>query len=227
MTAELRISPRERLILTAILEMYIATGEPVASQAVARIYADKEGMSSATIRNVMVSLSDSGLLEQPHTSAGRIPTAKAFRFYVEHLAGAARAATGSRMHRSFRRRSARQIDDCFAGVTSRQHFLERTSHVLAMISSGVGVATEAAGETEWLEHIHFSRLTAQRVLAVVVTRRRHGAGPGAATGSRPGPGRPGGGGEFCERQFPWLVDRPHPRRTLSSAWSRSAVSTTG
>ncbi|MFL6428552.1 MAG: HrcA family transcriptional regulator, partial [Acidobacteriaceae bacterium] len=61
-------------------------------------------------------------------------------------------------------------DDCFAGVTSRQHFLERTSHVLAMISSGVGVATAAAGETEWLEHIHFSRLTAQRVLAVVVTR---------------------------------------------------------
>lgn len=95
MTAELRISPRERLILTAILEMYIATGEPVASQAVARIYADKEGMSSATIRNVMVSLSESGLLEQPHTSAGRIPTAKAFRFYVEHLAGAARAATGT------------------------------------------------------------------------------------------------------------------------------------
>jgi heat-inducible transcriptional repressor len=55
-------------------------------------------------------------------------------------------------------------------VTSRQHFLERTSHVLAMISSGVGVATEAAGETEWLEHIHFSRLATQRVLAVVVTR---------------------------------------------------------
>jgi heat-inducible transcriptional repressor len=63
-----------------------------------------------------------------------------------------------------------QIDDCFAGVTSRQHFLERTSHVLAMISSGVGVASEAAGETECLEHIHFSRLTPQRVLAVVVTR---------------------------------------------------------
>jgi heat-inducible transcriptional repressor len=169
MTAEVRISPRERLILTAILEMYIATGEPVASQAVARIYADKEGMSSATIRNVMVSLSESGLLEQPHTSAGRIPTAKAFRFYVEHLAGAARAATGANAPQ-LSAEKRQQIDDCFAGVTSRQHFLERTSHVLAMISSGVGVATEAAGETEWLEHIHFSRLTAQRVLAVVVTR---------------------------------------------------------
>ncbi|MFL6428199.1 MAG: HrcA family transcriptional regulator, partial [Acidobacteriaceae bacterium] len=169
MAAELRISPRERLILTAILEMYIATGEPVASQAVARIYADKEGMSSATIRNVMASLSDAGLLEQPHTSAGRIPTAKAFRFYVEHLAGAARAATGTNAPQ-LSAEKRQQIDDCFAGVTSRQHFLERTSHVLAMISSGVGVATAAAGETEWLEHIHFSRLTAQRVLAVVVTR---------------------------------------------------------
>src|ERR1700745_4492511 len=95
MAADLRISPRERLVLTAILEMYIATGEPVASQAVARIYADKKGMSSATIRNVMVSLSDSGLLEQPHTSAGRVPTRKAFRCYVEHLAGAARAGTGT------------------------------------------------------------------------------------------------------------------------------------
>src|ERR1700722_10339904 len=170
MTAELRISPRERLILTAILEMYIATGEPVASQAVARIYADKEGMSSATIRNVMVSLSESGLLEQPHTSAGRIPTAKAFRFYVEHLAGAARAATGTHAAAQLPADKRQQIDACFAGVTSRQHFLERTSHVLALISSGVGMATAAAGESESLEHIHFSRLTTQRVLAVVVTR---------------------------------------------------------
>lgn len=169
MTAELRISPRERLILTAVLEMYIATGEPVASQSVARLYADKEGMSSATIRNVMAALSDAGLLEQPHTSAGRIPTAKAFRFYVEHLAGAARAAgAGAGAQLPLEKRE--QIDACFAGVTSRQHFLERTSHVLAMISSGVGVATAAPGESELLEHIHFSRLGAQRVLAVVVTR---------------------------------------------------------
>jgi heat-inducible transcriptional repressor len=95
--------------LTAILEMYIATGEPVASQAVARIYADKEGMSSATIRNVMVSLSESGLLEQPHTSAGRIPTAKAFRFYVEHLAGAARAATGANAPQLSERNASRSM----------------------------------------------------------------------------------------------------------------------
>jgi heat-inducible transcriptional repressor len=150
--------------------MYIATGEPVASQAVARLYADKEGLSSATIRNVMATLSDVGLLEQPHTSAGRIPTAKAFRFYVEHLAGAARAATGAHAAAPLPADKREQIDACFAGVTSRQHFLERTSHVLALISSGVGMATAAAGESESLEHIHFSRLSTQRVLAVVVTR---------------------------------------------------------
>ena len=55
---EARISPRERAVLTAIIELYIATGEPVASQAVAQSFANREGMSSATIRNVMASLAE-------------------------------------------------------------------------------------------------------------------------------------------------------------------------
>ena len=80
-----RVSPRERLVLTAIIELYIATGEPVASQAVAQVFASKEGLSSATIRNVMATLGDAGLLDQPHTSAGRVPTAAAFRYYVEQI----------------------------------------------------------------------------------------------------------------------------------------------
>jgi len=53
---DLRVSPRERLVLTAIIELYIATGEPVASQAVAHSFADREGLSSATVRNVMATL---------------------------------------------------------------------------------------------------------------------------------------------------------------------------
>jgi heat-inducible transcriptional repressor len=121
----------------------------------------------------MAALSDAGLLEQPHTSAGRIPTARAFRFYVEHLQVAARAAQGPGQasnagHLTAERRG--EIDDYFSGVTSRQQFLERTSHVLALISSGVGVAAGASGEMDRLEHIHFSRLTAGRVLAVVVSK---------------------------------------------------------
>src|ERR1039458_10178846 len=92
--SDLRLSPRERLVLTAIIEMYIATGEPVASQALARFFADHEGLSSATLRNVMAVLGEAGLLEQPHTSAGRIPTPAAFRYYVEQITHTGPKATG-------------------------------------------------------------------------------------------------------------------------------------
>src|SRR5271156_5493180 len=163
MSSDLRISPRDRLVLNAIIELYIATGEPVASQTVARQLDNKDGMSSATIRNVMASLGEAGLLEQPHTSAGRCPTAAAFRLYVEQLNGGTKPIALTQERRD-------QIEDSFAGVSSRQQFLERTSHVLALISSGVGVAMAAQGETYCLDHIHFSRISAGRVLAVVVTK---------------------------------------------------------
>jgi heat-inducible transcriptional repressor len=162
MPSELRISPRERLVLVTIIENYIATGEPVGSQAVARQLGNKEGMSPATIRNIMASLDESGLLDQPHTSAGRIPTSQAFRYYVEQLSSPARLG-------SLAQEQKEQIRDSFAGVSSGEQFLERTSHVLALISSGVGVAIASARESQTLEHIHFSRLAAGRVLAVVVT----------------------------------------------------------
>jgi heat-inducible transcriptional repressor len=165
MSSDFRISPRERLVLNAIIEIYIATGEPVASQTVARQMDNKDGMSAATIRNVMAALGEAGLLEQLHTSAGRCPTAKAFRLYVEQLHGNTRTSPGVLTQD---RRD--QIEDSFAGVSSRQQFLERTSHVLALISSGVGVAMEAQAETYCLEHIHFSKIAAGRVLAVVVTK---------------------------------------------------------
>jgi heat-inducible transcriptional repressor len=166
---DLRLSPRERMVLTAVIEMYIATGEPVASQALARLFADREGLSSATIRNVMAVLGDSGLLEQPHTSAGRIPTAAAFRYYVEQLTQSSRIATG---HQSTPLSDARlgQIEDSFSGVASSHDYLERTSHVLALISKGLGVALASSTEQQILEHIHFSRLAVGKVLAVVVTQ---------------------------------------------------------
>ncbi len=162
MGSDLRISPRERAVLTAIVEAYIATGEAVASQALARHFGNKEGMSPATIRNVMAALGEAGLLDQPHTSAGRIPTARAFRFYVEHLNGPRVAILAPKR--------LEQIEETFAGTGSSQQFLERTSHVLALISSGLGVAVAAAQEFHALEHIHFSRLGAGRVLAVVITK---------------------------------------------------------
>jgi heat-inducible transcriptional repressor len=184
--SDARISPRERLVLTAIIELYIATGEPVASQAVAHAFADREGLSSATVRNVMATLGEAGLLEQPHTSAGRVPTASAFRYYVEQItrpeaqlgriAGAAQSASSmpqgaSNLAASSLSEARReQIEDSFTGVASSHDYLERTSHVLALISSGLGVALASSTAGQVLEHIHFSRLSTGRVLAVLVTQ---------------------------------------------------------
>jgi heat-inducible transcriptional repressor len=127
-------------------------------------------LSSATIRNVMATLGEAGLLEQPHTSAGRTPTAAAFRYYVEQLTQSGRTAAGAQpsglgaLPLSEARRG--QIEESFSGVTSSNDYLERTSHVLALLSSGLGVALASSTETQVLEHIHFSRLSAGRVLAL-------------------------------------------------------------
>jgi heat-inducible transcriptional repressor len=149
---------REREILTAIVETYIATGEPVGSRILAR--GSREGLSAATIRNVMADLSDAGFLEQPHTSAGRVPTAEAYRYYVEQISGSTRL---SHENESI-------IQDTLTGVSDVQEFMERTSHVLSLISHGVGVTVAASGPKNALEHVYFSRLGDQKVLAVVVTR---------------------------------------------------------
>jgi heat-inducible transcriptional repressor len=173
-----RVSPREWLVLTAIIEQYIATGEPVASQTVARSISNQEGLSSATIRNVMATLGETGLLEQPHTSAGRVPTAAAFRYYVEQITQTGRIAVGAQAASmgatpassplSEVRRE--QIEESFSGVTSSSDYLKRTSQVLALLSSGLGVALACSTAAQVLEHIHFSRLSTGRVLAVLVTQ---------------------------------------------------------
>jgi heat-inducible transcriptional repressor len=148
------VTHRQRAILMTIVERYIETGEPVGSGTIATA-----NLSSATVRNEMVALADAGLLEQPHTSAGRVPTARAFRLYVERLGGHGISV-----------RSRDEIDARFADVAGTQAVLERTSHVLAALSSGVGVAIAAMPGGDLLEHVHFSRLAPARVLAVVVTR---------------------------------------------------------
>jgi heat-inducible transcriptional repressor len=173
---EVRLSPRERLVLTAIIDAYITTGEPVASQALARLFADRDGLSSATLRNVMATLGELGLLEQPHTSAGRVPTPAGFRFYVEQLTQSGRMTvltrgSGAGSETGLLNELTRgQIEESFTGVASSHEYLERTSHVLALLSSGLGVALASSTAGQILEHIHFSRLATGRVLAVVVTQ---------------------------------------------------------
>jgi len=152
------IGERGREILTAIVETFIATGEPVGSRTLAR--SNREGLSPATIRNVMADLADAGYLEQPHTSAGRVPSAEAYRYYVEQITGQA----------SLSDENQSIIQGSLQGVTDVEEFMERTSHVLSLISRNVGVAVVMGGPKNALEHVYFSRLGDQKVLAVVVTK---------------------------------------------------------
>jgi len=152
------IGRRERDILTAIVETYISTGEPVGSRTLTR--GNRENLSAASIRNVMADLADAGFLEQPHTSAGRVPTTKAYRFYVKQLTGEARlSATDEDL-----------IQGTLRSAGDVQEFLERTSHVLSLISHGVGVTVATnATQRNALEHVYFQRIGDRKVLAVVVT----------------------------------------------------------
>src|SRR5579863_1364398 len=158
MPSDPNIGPREREVLTAIVETFIATGEPVGSRTLSR--SNREGLSSATIRNVMADLADAGFLEQPHTSAGRVPSSEAYRYYVEQLTGKARLSNADEDI----------IHDSLHGISDVQEFMERTSHVLSLISRNVGVAVAIGGPKNTLEHVYFSRLSDQKVLAVVVTK---------------------------------------------------------
>jgi heat-inducible transcriptional repressor len=152
------IGEREREILTALVETFIVTGEPVGSRTLAR--SNREGLSPATIRNVMADLADAGFLEQPHTSAGRVPSSDAYRYYVEQLSGKTRLS----------HEDETMIQGSLHGISDVQEFMERTSHVLSLISHNVGVAVAMSGPKNALEHVYFSRLGDQKVLAVVVTK---------------------------------------------------------
>jgi heat-inducible transcriptional repressor len=158
MAANSNFGPREREVLNAIIEAYIITGEPIGSRGLSR--GNSEGLSPASIRNVMSDLTEAGYLEQPHTSAGRVPTAEAYRYYVTQIANKTRNISDV---------DQGVIDTNLKGAGDLQQFMERTSHVLSLISQKVGVAV-AGGPKEVLEHIHFTRLEQNRVLAVVITK---------------------------------------------------------
>lgn len=117
---------RQEAVLELIVSHYIETAEPVGSRFVSR----KLGLSSATIRNVMADLEDLGFITQPHTSAGRTPTDKGYRFYIDSL-----------MHiKNINERMARSVKDEYNQVMrSLEDVLERTSHLMSSLTNYVGV----------------------------------------------------------------------------------------
>src|SRR5918999_2868880 len=128
--AEWRPGARGQAVLSAIIKEHLRTGEPVGSKTIADGFAGGAGWSSATIRNVMAELEEAGLLEQPHTSAGRVPTDKGYRFYVDHL-----AAGGARLARADMAAIDRALGfPAAAGGASPQGLMERVSHLLSELS---------------------------------------------------------------------------------------------
>src|SRR5438128_10674666 len=116
---------RNRQILADIVRAYIETGEPVSSRAISKGF--EEALSTATIRNVMADLEDGGFLYQPHTSAGRVPTAAAYRFFAHEIAS---QATVSIADKEWIRRE-------FSAANNRVEITERAGHALANVSNGL------------------------------------------------------------------------------------------
>src|SRR5512141_1355431 len=132
---------RKYEILHAIVRAYIADGEPVASRDVAQ--GRRDGLSAATIRNVMADLCDEGYLSQPHTSAGRIPTERAFRSYIHSLVATNRLLTAELVRV---RGELNQTDTMESRV-------ERTSHLLTEMTRGVGIAAAIPTSSQHLDQV--------------------------------------------------------------------------
>jgi heat-inducible transcriptional repressor len=155
---------RGQIILSAIINEHLITGEPIGSKVIAEKFANASGLSSATIRNVMGELEDLGLLEQPHTSAGRVPTDKGYRFYVDNLLGVL----------SISNEDLRMINREL-GVTENEwreapdRIMERTSQLLSALSQNVGIVVSPSLAKDRMQHIEFVNLSDKRILVILVS----------------------------------------------------------
>ncbi len=151
------LTPRHFDILHVIVQSYIETGEPVASRTIARKYP----MSSASIRNMMADLLEEGYLSQPHTSAGRVPTERAYQSYVKTL-------FGSRIIQAELDRFQREME--MAGSVEAR--IERSSQLLTEITRNFGIAAAIPNENQTLDRVELLALPDRRILMVVATRDR-------------------------------------------------------
>ena len=148
---------RNRQILADVVRTYVETGEPVSSRAISRRYV--EPLSPATIRNVMADLEEEGYLYQPHTSAGRVPTAAAYRFFAQEVAA---QATLSPEDQEWIRR---ELDS----ASSAEQITERAGHVLAAVSHGLGIIVSPPLGKTVLEHVRFLLLPDGRVVVLLIS----------------------------------------------------------
>jgi heat-inducible transcriptional repressor len=154
---------RPKRVLAALVREYIASGEPVPSSTLAG--AAGLGISSATVRSILAQLEHDGFVQQPHTSAGRIPTDRGYRFYVDLLLESKRSArTASAVEARLRRDSPGSLMDSV---------LSQVSHVVSQASRHVGFAIRPAHHAAVFDRVEFIPLSSTRVLVVIVARGGH------------------------------------------------------
>jgi heat-inducible transcriptional repressor len=151
------LDERNRDVLKSLIQLHIATGEPVGSESVARVMSRQ--VSSATIRNIMAELERLGYLDQPHTSAGRMPTDEGYRFYVDTLIS----------HRPLAAPEAAAIESRLRPADSPAHVMQSASTLLSQLSHHVGFVLAPHLAQSTLRHIDLVRLPYPRILAVVVS----------------------------------------------------------
>jgi heat-inducible transcriptional repressor len=149
------LTDRQRRILARLVAEYIEAGEPVSSAWLASHSA--LGLSSATVRNILARLEEQGLVRQPHTSAGRVPTDSGYRLYVDALLGSRK-----------RSRALPEVEARLRQSASVGGLLESASAELSRASHHIGFALAPAGATMRLQHIDFVALEGRRVLVIVV-----------------------------------------------------------
>lgn len=155
----IELTSRDEEVLGAVVTDYIKTGEPVGSRTISKRYGLK--VSSATIRNVMADLEEMGLLQQPHTSAGRVPTEKGLRFYLDSiiqfkkLQGQERALIRKAFHET---------------TTDFKDLLRRTSHVLSRFCQQAGVVLWPRLAVTRFKHIEFIRIRARQILMILISK---------------------------------------------------------
>ena len=153
---------RRQAILSTIIHEHLLSGEAVGSHTIADKFAHATGWSSATIRNVMGELEKAGFLEQPHTSAGRIPTDQGYRYYVDNI------IDGMRVSRA----DLKAIEGIGSAdsITMRpDRLMENASHVLSEISKNVGIVVWPSLAENCLHHISFLNLPDNRILVALVS----------------------------------------------------------
>ena len=164
---------RRMLVLRAVVEDYIRSQEPVGSTSLTRDH--DLGVSSATIRNDMSALEDEGYLIQPHTSAGRVPTEKGYRYFVDRLATVVPLSEAQR----------RGINSFLSGSVSLKDALQRSARLLSEITGQVAIVTSPSLAKATLRHVEMVPVAMTTLLAVVITDTGRVAQHGLTIASMP------------------------------------------